>query len=514
MQASEPFRVLFGNAPRARAAGLVLSLLIATVTLASGQARAGCFFWDCCDQWGYNFPHGSKNGCEDDGGYVQCDGGCPGQGGPVWKCCDENHSDKDGVYLTRHACKVDGGFVEEDVLFCSNNGPFRCCDPVEGGSAPWVYTSRASCTADGYVARDWSLGVCPGGFLADVLSPFHDMFVRPFCAMDIREAYQPKGVTYPTTQMGQWDAASGEPIDWVAVQTPNPDAPVWKHNGFTDKDSHCIMSCLVTLQCGKATAALAGWARETYQMCDSAEANGWGSGDECANQYGRDYGEGLALNADVVVNDAAGNPIPNITPEVLACRDYCTGLDMYIQPPIAGVEPTLCTPSHLATDLGPLDAENATAFNIAGYLTTGAMWWLIKKCDDGYLGGLTVATALADAIAGLKTAGASLTAAAGSLLAVGETGTFEGGALMHRLGANEYALSINVPGEEVDAYVTYLDGQVSAMRLRGASGDMMLMTSAAPVEVGCPGPQCEKRVSWMQWRRVREPVSAIIPNEQ
>lgn len=279
--------------------------LVATVSGYGDSARAEwCFPWKCCDEGGYDMDgtYLSKDKCEEEGGVVECNTlVCSGDNVGPFKCCQENGDPFDGVYLSRHACKEAGGAVFEDASVCPGFrlNPFRCCDP-EGGDAPGVYVYRYKCEDDGYFVQEKGL-FCPGG-LSDAWrccdpeggnAPFH--FTRRGCEKDgffVEEDGLCPGAA-PRTK-GQLGCTYSNrdyyvPIigDWAReYNRTHPDR-------WTDKDTHCSMTCLLQLHCGKAAALFAGWANEMVDLVDGTRGNSFGSGDICANRHGSDVADAI-----------------------------------------------------------------------------------------------------------------------------------------------------------------------------------------------------------------------------
>lgn len=457
----------------------------------SGAARAwGCYPFKCCDQWGYDYPGSylTNNGCEDAGGTVDCGAFmCPNSSILPFRCCDTDGAEVPGVFFSRHHCASAGLMVVDlypgDSPVCPNAEPFKCCDP-EGGDAPGTYAYRSTCVDAGYVVHDDP--ACPGGWLEDVQETFVSLVRGPTCPLAVNRHYN-KPILGDDSIMKQWkEERAGE---WVA--------------GKWDRYTHCITSCLITVECGASAAALVGWMRETWQMCgwdtesnpNSEDwgteqfGNGWGSGDECANQYGRDHGVSLSEQFASQAEDE--------------CVDHCIGLDFG----------TLCQPDQSVVELGLVAAESLVPETIFGLDNPFAAAWssFIHECDDGLLSPLTYADGaaeLADVLHGVAAQGADLLAAA-SVLAVGQSGQFSGGSLAQRLGDDEYAILLHIPSAEVDAHLTFTAGKLSALRFRGASGDAMTMSAAEPVAIACANPPCERRVAWTQWQLARERVDAV-----
>lgn len=476
------------------AAGLVVG--------ASSPARAE---WKCCDQWGYDYPgfYFWQSSCEDAGGVVYNNTlTCPNDM-LFFKCCDASGAPIPGIYGSEHDCKVAGHEVFSGLI-CPNTQPFQCCDP-DGGSAPGIYLYQSSCIADGYVVQDFSLSGCDGGWQDQAQSWWNDNRISIRCPKRLKAHYSDDND--PDTDgvqsvIGDWasdynDAIPDNTEICANVVDDDDDGSTDEldcQSNWSDKDTHCVLSCLLTVECGERSARLAGWARETMQMCDDALGNAWGTGDECANDFGRDYGVTL--------------PYTTAAEAEADCRNHCNG--------IADLEQT-CGPNEIALfflSLGLAGAEALMPETIAGLNNPLSSLWtnFITNCGDG-LFPLSYPTTLPETIAALKAQGQALIASAqGTGLAVGQSGTFPGGALMHRLDTDHYALFIHVPAEEVDAHLEYVGGVLQTLQLRGASEHLISMTMADPIVTACSNPPCEKRVAWMQWAIEREPVPTLIPS--
>lgn len=465
--------------------------LIGATVAASAPAHA----WKCCDQWGYDFPgtYWTQNGCENAGGVVESGLVCPNFTFP-FKCCDADGAPIPGVYGTPHQCKMAGHEVFSGVL-CPESGPFQCCDP-EGGSAPGVYAFRYNCVADGYVVQDFSFQGCPGGWIDRAQEFFSSVKHAKSCSTATNKAYNKTDVDPDTagkqTVTGQWQDAYED-----------AGAP---YGPWTDKDDHCITSCLITVECGKPAAALAGWARETLQMCDGKPFNAWGWGDECANRIGRDYGATL---------DDSGAYAE-------ACRDHCTQIaDLESQ--CAGTVGGLTGAVTTFTAPFGLDPKEILAATMEGLQAElGSVWERIEnKCND-LLGGLTypnAASQLAETLHEMKTQGLALIDAFGPLApeAIGNYvsdevgGDVTAGALVQDLGDGRTMVLLDLPASEVDAYLTFDAGELAEMELRGADGNTLAMSASTPVTVACSTPPCERRVGWSQWTVLREPTEPVGP---
>lgn len=272
--------------------------------LGSPARAEWCFPWKCCDEGGYDMEGSylSKDRCEADGGVVECNTlVCSGDNIGPFKCCQDNGDPFSGTYLSRHSCREAGGTVFEDAAVCPGFrlNPFRCCDP-EGGDAPGVYVYRYQCEDDGYVVKDKGL-FCPEGW-SDAWrccdpeggnAPFH--FTRRGCEKDgyvVEEDGLCPGAA-PRTK-GQLGCTYSNrdyflpTIDAHAHQYNTSHADRW-----TDKDTHCSMTCLLQLHCGKAAALFAGWANEMIDLVDGTRGNSFGSGDMCANRHGSDVADAV-----------------------------------------------------------------------------------------------------------------------------------------------------------------------------------------------------------------------------
>lgn len=453
----------------------------------SGPAHAWCYPFKCCDQWGYDYPgfYETNNGCEDAGGHVECGVfWCSNQSILPWRCCDTDGAEVPGFYMERHDCAAAGLMVVNlypgDSPVCPNAAPFKCCDPA-GGDAPGTYAYRSTCVDAGYVVHDDP--ACPGGWLEDVQDFFTSLVRGPQCPLAVNHHYNKP-------------ASDSIMKDWKQEHAGEFAGP-W------DKYTHCITSCLITVECGASAAALVGWMREGWQMCGwdvednpnsedygtEVQGNGWGSGDECANQYGRDYGQSLSAQFASQAEDE--------------CVDYCIGLDF----------PTLCVPDQSLVQLGLEVAESLVPETIFGLENPFAAAWssFLHECDDGLLSPLTYpdgAAELADILHEVSLQGASLLDAA-AVLTVGQSGVFAGGTVAQRLGDDEYAFFIQMPAAQVDAHLGFSAGKLTSLRFRGADGDAMTMSAAEPIATACANPPCERRVAWTQWQLSREPVDAV-----
>jgi len=498
----------------------VLVLLLATGLLAwmPSTARAvDCFPqpWKCCDSNGYNWPKTflTQNKCVQAGGTVAC-GLCPNQPGigVPYKCCDSSGAPVAGVF-TRSTCASSGYVVYDNVLTCPNSGPFECCDPVGGGSAPGLpYVFRSSCVNDGYVVQDFAFG-CPGGLVEQFREWWQEEGIRMRCLFEIKNTYMDDNnpnLDGKQTVLGGWQKAYNT-ANGIVTKNAQGDyvpegVPPWPAgpDPWNDKDTHCVTSCLLTVECNKRTAQLGGWGRETAQLCDGEENNAWGSGDECANKLGRDFGETL-------------RPMYGTAAEAeTACKDYCTGMQDLTQ---------VCPPNGFLSTVVPAIADSgvinvlSTSFSISDSLPEIPLFGLLgvvaRRCFNGIESGLTYPTGdtVADILFDVKQLGADLISAASTVLAVGDTGTIEGGSILHRHGETAYALAINLPSAEVDAYIDYEDGTVKGFKLRGANGETVTMQTADPIETACATPSCKRRVPWTQWVRQRENTAPFFTSD-
>ena len=241
-------------------------------------------------------------------------------------------------------------------------------------------------------------------------------------------------------------------------------------------------------------------------MCDGDEGNAWGSGDECANKYGRDYGVTLSTTSAAA---AEGD-----------CRTYCNNLDLIVSQPAVADPDMLCGPNTLVLETltdGLADIEAAIPDTIyVNFLSwewsfTNPLQTLINSCDDGLLFPLTLpssVTSLAETFAELKDLGLQLTTAASVDLAVGERGLLPGGSLMYRSDTDAYSLSTNI-ARGLDTLIGYKDGAIEEIYLRDSGGETIVMRASDPAPISCSNPPCEERLAWLQWVRLRERVPSI-----
>jgi len=244
----------------------------------------------------------SKDSCEADGGVVECNTlVCSGDNIGPFKCCQDNGDPFDGVYLSRHACNEAGGTVFEDATVCPGFrfNPFRCCDP-EGGDAPGIYAYRYKCEDDGYFVQEKGL-FCPGGWKdawrccdpAGGNAPFH--FTRKGCDKDgyivEEDGLCPGAAPRTKGQLGCTYSNRDYYIPIIGAWAR--DYNTTHADRWTDKDTHCSMTCLLQLHCGKAAALFAGWANELVDLVDGVRGNSFGSGDICANRNGSDVADAI-----------------------------------------------------------------------------------------------------------------------------------------------------------------------------------------------------------------------------
>lgn len=478
---------------RALLASALAALFTVAMAADAGPARAGCFPWKCCDSWGFDYPgvHVTKKGCQNDGGTVQCSARCSNASFP-FSCCDADGYPFPGTYLGQHECKVAGGTPFAGRLFCPNASDvaFQCCDPA-GGSAPRVYAFRENCRDDGYVVQeDWKVGGCPGGLIDQAKEFVHSVLNAHQCSLDTYHHYlEPKA----SSIMKGWETAyaSAHPGDH-----------------FSDKDEHCIMNCLLTVRCGRPAAALAGWARETLQMCDGKPFNAWGFGDECANFKGRVYGDSLPDG------DA------NYESE---CVSYCSSypnLESVCEGPLQDlVEAYAVVPAIMNPDPDAPPALTQLKDLVISFHALLPDEWqtLSKKCDSlANGGGLTYGDGLsqAETLQQVKALGmaivAATDAAAGHPLAVGETGIYDdGAALVEAPEDGVHTLITDLPSDQMVLVLSLKDAAVSTLELRSADGKSLILTMADPVETSCDAPPCEHRLPFSQWTVAREATPSI-----
>lgn len=261
---------------------------------AAGTARALCFPWKCCDAAGYDMDglYTSKDRCEDDGGVVECGTlVCSGDNIGPFKCCQSDGDPFPGVYLSRHACTDAGGTVFEDEAFCPGFAfdPFRCCDP-DGGDAPGVFTYRYQCEDAGYDVREQTF--CPHGW-GDAWrccdpdgrdAPLH--FTRHGCEADGYEVLE-EGHCPGPKRRGQLGCLTSNRDHYLPILQARAKAYNATHTDrWSDKDSHCAMSCFLQLSCGKLASILAGVGKEVLDLVDGVKGNSFGSGDICADRRG------------------------------------------------------------------------------------------------------------------------------------------------------------------------------------------------------------------------------------
>ena len=482
------------GATRAVVPTLAIFFSSATIVGLADSARANVCggalaSWWCCDDAGYNWPQNFawQDSCEDAGGNVNCSQCSAQPNNPLqlFKCCDSDGRPIPGTY-SRGECVSAGFSIFEQTLICPNSQLFNCCDPVTGESAPGNNFYASECIAQGYevvnispadlLDGSWYEG-CPAGgsIFGELISGAKDEvkdFINNFtdCA--------------PST------AATYEPIiaGWLGgTFTPPLAQPV-------DKYTHCITSCIISHQCGRAAAAAVGWAREMLQMCDGTAGNSWGWGDECANYHGRVFGHGLPSSADFEDE----------------CLTYCTDtidVDAVCGQGLLGNSP------EFVQDV----AEYGTAlfqgmFDAFGsFLGVDSAWDnLAQKCEEcidvgtasgcwEIFFGLTIDDpgALVRSIRDIRAQGLAMIAAAGPL-ADGDRRITAGGAILQKE-QDDVMVLVNNSLAEVDTYLTFRDDQLASVRVRGANGGSLFMSSAKPVQTTCQNPPCETRVPWVQW---------------
>jgi len=293
------------------------------VVLVPSAANAVCFPWKCCDEQGFDMDGSylTRDNCESDGGIVECGTlVCSSDNVGPFKCCQADGDPFDGVYLSRHSCSEAGGTVFEDAATCPGFAfnPFRCCDP-EGGDAPGVYAYRYKCEDDGYFVKERGL-LCPNGFgegwrCCDPKggnAPFR--MTRRGCEKDgfyVLEEGKCQGKRQKTK--GQLGCTVSNRDYYLPIITTRARVYNQTHSDrWSDKDTHCAMTCLLQLHCGKAAAIFAGWANEAIDLVDKVRGNSFGSGDICANRHGSDVAD--------VVDDS------NL--DETACYEMCNALPL------------------------------------------------------------------------------------------------------------------------------------------------------------------------------------------
>lgn len=289
----------------ARPLGALALIALSFALWTPPESHASCFPWKCCDAWGYDQPgvYLRKTSCEADGGLVHCGLSCPAETSAIFKCCEPNGDPTSGVYAKRHDCKAAGKEVFEGVLLCPGGGAFQCCDP-EGGSAPGVFLTRHACSDAGWVVQDFKATGCPGSFFYTVKQALRSRK----CAEGVRAEFLSPG---------------GRLERWIA------DYDATHADRWSDKDSHCTISCVLASRCGRLASSLAGFAKEVQDVFDGTPHNAFGHGDACANRIGRRYGMSLPFDAH------ATNPA--------ACHAYCTGypaLETRCDGPLSGLRRT------------------------------------------------------------------------------------------------------------------------------------------------------------------------------
>jgi len=473
---------------------LPLAFLIGVsfVILLPAPSAEACAVWKCCDQWGYNFPgiYLLKKGCKNAGGVVECGLQCPQAMLTPWSCCTSSGYPVKGITQYRHDCKVNGHEVHEGGAFgtaCPNSpgSVWTCCDP-DGGTAPGNYVFTESdysgphqCELDGY--EPTSGLICPGGLIDTIFSALSIRAAKE-CALEVEQEYLVA------------EDANGDSIHdtWMA------------QSGWNDKRSHCTLACILAAQCGRMASTLAGWYKESADVCDEAQFNAWGWGDECANRLGRRYGVDLDSDGDYPQQ----------------CLDYCTTGN-----PDLGVAGGDCEGAIPDAYDWIQDLDGDALFGLVGFLQSGATGLFNNLGDISddlaafcaelaeILSGLSIASegiVTAQHFDELEQAGLAIVAAAEDAqvgeLAVGD------GVVVHVIEEDAYLIAVHLPNQRRDAYLGFEDGALATVQIRGADGQIRSIAAPAGLQrVACPNPPCPARLPWLEWHQPRTSFPTVTP---
>lgn len=170
-------------------------------------------------------------------------------------------------------------------LFCPDAFAWRCCTP-DGKDAPGIHLTQSKCESQGLVPDPGLLCPLTSGALSRARSNPEAAFLTFLNSRYNR--LSPNVTMAAKCILHQRRNAEQNARDFLNRNRSSIETP--------DKFLHCALSASLKISCGHAPAEIAGHVREIYQLFDSSPGNSFGSGDQTANNKGRQFASGSRNN--------------------------------------------------------------------------------------------------------------------------------------------------------------------------------------------------------------------------